>query len=331
MAIAALKRGMVPPAKKRNYSELEQKLFGLNFQNPVGLAAGFDKNAEVPLAMLRQGFGFVEVGTCTPLAQDGNPKPRMFRIPEQKAVINRLGFNNQGAAVYVENLNAAMPKRGAGVIGANIGKNKLSEDAVADYVTMVKKVAGQCDYITVNISSPNTPNLRELQNSEELGGLVDAVLKARGECEVQPPLLVKIAPDMSEDQAKAIADLAMEKRVDGLIVSNTTIDRPESLPEAMRAAAGGLSGAPLFEKSTDILRVIAAHTKGELPLIGVGGVDSAETAYAKIKAGASLVQLYSALVYEGLGLIPRINDGLVKLLKADGFNHISQAVGVDAK
>jgi dihydroorotate dehydrogenase len=306
---------------------LATRVWDLDFAHPVGLAAGFDKNAECVTALLNLGFAFVETGTVTPRPQPGNPKPRLFRLPAQRAVINRLGFNSEGLDVYTKNLRALGPSRARGIVGANIGRNKESTDAVADYVTGIRSVSDVADYVTVNISSPNTPGLRGLQNREELEQLLSAVQAARHTLPKKPPLLVKIAPDLDEAACEGIAEVALHNNVDGLIVSNTTLSRPDYLPPGLAAEAGGLSGPPLFELSTQILARMYRLTQGRLPLVGVGGISSAEDAYAKIRAGASLVQLYTAFIYQGPELLNVICEGLVQLLRRDGFKNIREAVG----
>lgn len=312
---------------------LETSLFGLQFQNPVGLAAGFDKDGEVADQMLRLGFGFAEVGTVTPRPQPGNARPRLFRLKEDRAVINRFGFNNRGAGALAGRLKAR--DRSSGVVGANIGANKDSADPVADYVTGLKRLYGLADYFTVNVSSPNTPGLRGLQDRDALDGLLSALMSARAACHGDrpgspTPLLLKIAPDLTDAEQVAIAEVVLERRVDGLIVSNTTISRPESLISPHRGETGGLSGAPLFDLSTAVLARMYRLTNGQIPLVGVGGIGSGADAYAKIRAGASLVQIYSALVYEGPGLVSRICKDLARRLAADGFRHVQDAVGADA-
>jgi dihydroorotate dehydrogenase len=301
--------------------------FGLHFPNPVGLAAGFDKNAEVPEAALRLGFGFAEFGTVTPRPQPGNPRPRIFRLPEQQAVINRLGFNNAGleaAALRAE----ALRKRSPGIIGGNIGKNKDSTDAVADYVTGAERLSPLVDYLTVNVSSPNTPGLRALQGRAMLTELLSAVQAAR---KVPVPVLVKIAPDLTEDDLEDIIRAVIDTQVAGIIVSNTTIARPAGLPPKLAGEAGGVSGVPLFAPSTEMLRRAFRLAGDAIPLVGVGGIASADDAYAKIRAGASLVQLYTALVYQGPGLVRRIKSGLAACLRADGFARLEDAIGVDSR
>ncbi len=305
---------------------LAQDIFGLKFATPLGLAAGFDKNAEVPNAMLGLGFGFVEVGTVTPKPQTGNAKPRLFRLREDQAVINRMGFNNEGHDVVMRNL-ASAPKRG--IIGVNIGANKDAADRTQDYVLGLERFARIADYITINVSSPNTPGLRGLQNKLELDDLLSRLVDARGRVGVPVPMLLKIAPDLD---AAAIADIAglVVGRIDGVIISNTTIARP-ALRSAYAAETGGLSGAPLFEPATRVLAEFYQSTSGKIPLIGAGGISDAETAWKKMRAGASLLQLYSALVYSGPSLITEINRGLAAKLKQSGARHLSEIVGLDSK
>lgn len=317
---------------------LSSTTFGLPFPSPVGLAAGFDKNGEAIKGGFNCGFGFVEVGTVTPLPQLGNPTPRLFRLREDQAVINRFGFNNKGLDYFRENLEkfkAIAGKTGPkGLVGANIGANKDAADRTADYVTCLKSLYGLSDYFTVNISSPNTPGLRALQSRAALETLVNKVTEARRDCmqagESYIPILVKIAPDLTEADKEDIAQIAMQSDIDGLIVTNTTLERPESLSSHHKSEVGGLSGAPLFEPSTRVLSEIYTLTKGTVPLIGVGGIATAEQAYAKIRAGASLVQVYSMLVYHGPAMVHKINRGLASLLKQDGFQSLSDAVGVDS-
>jgi dihydroorotate dehydrogenase len=301
--------------------------FGLSFPNPVGLAAGFDKNAQVPGAMARLGFGFVECGTVTPRPQQGNPRPRLFRLSEDRAVINRMGFNNHGMTAVARNLAA---RRGpdaskSGITGINIGANKDSADRIADYVKAFAALAPLADYVTVNVSSPNTPGLRGLQNREDLTMLLKALADAR---KTPIPLLLKIAPDLDGPALDDIADVVRLRGIEGVIVSNTTIARP-ALKSAHAGESGGLSGKPLFVPSTEILRQMRRRLGKSVVLVGVGGVSSGADAYAKIRAGASLVQLYTALVYRGPGLIARIKEELAALLKRDGFDHVADAVGAD--
>ncbi|GAB4182863.1 MAG: quinone-dependent dihydroorotate dehydrogenase [Thalassobaculales bacterium] len=326
LSVAALGSGLLPLPRLPTYPRLRTRVFGLDFANPLGLAAGFDKNGDCLAGALRLGFGFAEAGTVTPRPQPGNPKPRLFRLPEDRAVINRLGFNNKG----LEHLAARLSARPrGGIIGANIGRNKDAEDAVADYVAGARALSPLCDYLVVNVSSPNTPGLRDLQRRGPLTALVGAVREARDAAapERPPPLLLKVAPDLDEDAIADIVAVARSVPVEGLIVSNTTVARPPSLRSPAAVETGGLSGRPLFEPSTRVLAAFHAATGGGLPLIGVGGVSSAAGAYAKIKAGASLVQLYTALVYEGPGLVARILKDLDGLLAADGHASIAAAVG----
>lgn len=332
LALRALALGMLPPARSTSYPSLHTTLWGLNFPNPVGMAAGFDKDARAVDALLAQGFGFVEAGTVTPRPQPGNPAPRLFRLEEDDAVINRMGFNNGGIEAFTQALCIRQRK---GIVGANLGKNKDSADAAADYVQGLSRVYGLVDYIAINISSPNTPGLRDLQGRQAMESLFRELLDARkalaAESSRTVPLLVKIAPDMDEHGFSDIADVAVDMALDGIIVSNTTLARPPSLHSRYRAETGGLSGKPLFEHSTNALRTMYRLTGGKIPLIGVGGIASAEDAYIKIRAGASLVQLYTALVYQGFGLVHEICSGLAARLDADGFSSLRDAVGADAQ
>ena len=330
-ALCALQMNLVPPARRQSFPTLATQCFGLNFANPVGMAAGFDKNAAVADALFAQGFGFVETGTVTPLPQPGNPKPRMFRLAEDEAVINRLGFNNDGLHGYVRNLSK---RSKPGVMGANIGKNKDSLDATYDYIACLEAVYAHADYITVNISSPNTVGLRDLQQKEALSSLIRALSAKRDELAGKAgrkPVLYKIAPDLSVQDREDIVSAALELNVDGLIVSNTTITRPASLKSRYSDEKGGLSGKPLKPLALETLRDIYRLSQGRIPLVGVGGIASAEDAYARIRAGASLVQLYSALVYQGFGLVGRINSGLAQLLERDGFRSVGDAVGTESR
>lgn len=321
LTIAALKSGLAKASRPKHWPRLETKLFGHTFANPLGLAPGFDKNAEVPDAMLAQGFGFVEVGTVTPLPQSGSPRPRLFRLLEDQGVINRMGFNNAGHAVVRQRLEARR-KRG-GVIGINIGANKDSSDRIDDYVQGISVFADLASYITINISSPNTPGLRNLQGRADLQRLLDRLNKAR---KPSLPMLLKIAPDLSVDELQDVADVCEGGVVDGVIISNTTLSRPQ-LCSRHAKETGGLSGKPLHGLSTQQLALFYKLSNGRIPLIGVGGIHNAETAWAKIVAGASLIQLYSALVFKGPALIDEICQGLDAKLQAHGFNHIAQAVG----
>ncbi|WP_432431192.1 quinone-dependent dihydroorotate dehydrogenase [Methylocella silvestris] len=322
--------GAVAPDDPR----LAVRAFGLNFPNPIGLAAGFDKNAEAADAILALGFGFAEVGTITPLPQPGNARPRLFRLTADEAVINRFGFNSEGAAAVL----ARLARRGAGrpgVLGVNIGANKDSADRTADYVQAIAQLAASADYLTVNISSPNTPGLRDLQRSAALDDLLARILAARdGMIEAcgRKPVLLKIAPDLTLDELDAIVACGRRRAIDGLIVANTTLSRPAGLREAdLAKQQGGLSGRPLFDLSTQMLAAAFLRVEGAFPLIGAGGVDSAERAFAKIEAGASLVQLYSALVFKGPGLPAAIKRGLIATLERRGLPALSGAIGCRAK
>ncbi|MCR8643906.1 quinone-dependent dihydroorotate dehydrogenase [Paenibacillus sp. N1-5-1-14] len=313
------------------YKELETELWGIPFKNPIGLAAGLDKNAHAVEGFSNLGFGFIEVGTVTPKPQSGNEKPRSFRLPQDKALINRMGFNNVG----IEELstNIAHTKRRTIPVVINIGKNKITpnEDAEQDYRTCIRRLYVQADFFVVNISSPNTPDLRNLQHGNELANLLAAVVD---EMQIQQakhgdrgkPILVKIAPDLSDTELESTAKIILDSGVSGIIASNTTISR-DGLMHPNRQEIGGLSGKPLTHKSTEVIRKIYELTEGKLPIIGSGGVFNAQDAYDKIKAGASLVEIYTSLIYEGPGVVKKINEGLRELLKQDGYTHISQAIG----
>jgi dihydroorotate dehydrogenase len=330
LTIKALKLGLGPRVGAAADPVLATELCGLKLANPVGLAAGFDKNAETPLAMLNAGFGFVECGTVTPLPQAGNPRPRLFRLVEDGAVINRMGFNNEGLEPFAARLKA-LKRPLSGPVGANIGANKEAVDRMADYVTGLTRLWGSCDYFTVNISSPNTPGLRDLQSRaalEELTGRL-SVERARlaAASGLNPPVFLKVAPDVAEAEVPEIVDVVAGAGFDGIIVSNTTITRPDSLKSAARGEAGGLSGAPLFTLSTHRLRLFHQAAAGRLVLIGAGGIGSGADAYAKIRAGASAVQFYSAMALTGPGLVLDIRKDLTARLKADGFASLAEAVG----
>ena len=319
--LAALRIGLVPRSAADD-PILATSLAGLDLPNPIGLAAGFDKDVEVPDAMLRLGFGFVECGSVTPRPQAGNPQPRLFRLADDRAVINRMGFNNRGLEHAVVRLQA---RRGRpGVVGINLGANKDADDRTADYVTGLRATAALASYVTVNISSPNTPGLRALQDEAALTDLVARVVAARGALQV--PVFVKIAPDLEPADFDAIARIAIDGGIDGLIVSNTTVSRP-TLHSRDAGEAGGLSGAPLQPLAMAALREAARATGGALPLIAAGGTATGAEAYARIRAGASAVQLYSALVYDGPGLVQRIKADLAALLRRDGFASVAEAVG----
>ncbi|MFK0385066.1 quinone-dependent dihydroorotate dehydrogenase [Agrobacterium sp. NPDC090273] len=323
LSIAALKSGFLPTCMVPHDPRLQQTVAGLVFPNPLGLAAGYDKNAEVPGPVLRLGFGFTEIGTVTPRAQVGNPKPRIFRLVEDEGVINRLGFNNEGHAAALERMKAASLR---GIVGVNIGANKDSEDRIADYVKGIETFYSVASYFTVNISSPNTPGLRDLQARESLAALLAAVLESR-EAEASRsgkriPVFLKIAPDLTEEGLDDVAEEALAHDLDGLIVSNTTLSRDGLRAAPNKSESGGLSGKPLFELSTTVLAKMRKRVGANLPIIGVGGVSSAETAVEKIKAGADLVQLYSCMVYEGPGLPSAVVKGLSKIVERERVDNI---------
>jgi dihydroorotate dehydrogenase len=320
MSLAALR--VAPLLEARIDPRLRVDLAGIAFPGPLGIAPGYDKNAEAPDALLRLGFGFAEIGTVTPLPQAGNPRPRLFRLVEDRAVINRMGFNNDGADAVAARLQARSAK--PGVVGVNIGANKDSTDRIADYAALVRRMAPLASYLTVNISSPNTPGLRALQDEGALAALLDAVLEARPAG--GPPIFLKLAPDLELADIDAICRLALERKLDALIVANTTISRPP-LRSRHAGEAGGLSGEPLRDLALQRLRDFRSASGGAIPLIGVGGIATAEDAWARIRAGASLVQLYSAMVYAGPGLPRAINRGLLRLMKREGFSSIAEAVG----
>ncbi|MGJ4882658.1 MULTISPECIES: quinone-dependent dihydroorotate dehydrogenase [unclassified Bradyrhizobium] len=331
LAIQGLK--LLPAIKPRpDDAKLAVRAFGLNFPNPVGMAAGFDKNAEVPDALLRLGFGFVEIGSVTPRPQSGNPRPRLFRLERDEAVINRMGFNNDGAEIVLRRL-AGRAHQG-GIVGVNVGANKDSVDRVADYVRLIETFAPVASYFTVNISSPNTPGLRNLQQASQLDELLSKVLEARDRVRRKAgdtPVLLKIAPDLSLAELDDVVHVARSRGVDGMIVSNTTLARPSSLREQLRAKEqGGLSGRPLFRLSTRMVAETFVRVEGAFPLIGVGGIDTGGAALTKIRAGASLIQLYSSLVYKGLGLVESIKADLTSTLLRTGRDSLSEIVGADA-
>ncbi len=329
LAIRGLKYNLLPKQPVMASPRLAQQLFGLTFPNPVGLAPGFDKNAEALNGLMHQGFGFVEIGTVTPKPQSGNPKPRLFRLKEDEAVINRMGFNNDGMEQVAERLQRFKRRHPNFIVGANIGKNKESPNDASDYITGLRGFYPYCDYITVNISSPNTPNLRDMQHKEALSALLSTVMDARNSMDRKKPILLKIAPDMGDEQLDDVLLTAGQYKVDGIIISNTTLSR-EGLTSSQSRESGGLSGKPLMPLSTAMLRRAYKITNGQIPLIGVGGIASAEDAYRKIRNGASLLQLYSALVYQGFDLVTEIKKGLEERLQQDGFSSIRDAVGIDA-
>ena len=323
LAIKSLQLGVAASPGLVTSPRLRTTVAGLNMANPLGLAAGFDKNAEALLGLSRAGFGFFEVGAATPRPQPGNPKPRLFRLTEDQAAINRFGFNNQGVEAIAVRL--AQRPRDA-VLGLNLGANKDSEDRASDFAKVLAHCGAHLDFATVNVSSPNTEKLRDLQGKEALSALLAGVMEVRDGLDQPIPIFLKIAPDLSEAEIEEIAEVAMEQKLDAVIATNTTLSR-EGLMSEHKGEAGGLSGAPLFEKSTRVLARLSYVTEGKLPLIGVGGVSNADQAYAKICAGASAVQLYTALVFGGLSLVQEILRDLDLLLEKDGFANVSEAVG----
>ena len=331
LAIRMLQIAPMPPAAPDD-SRLAMRVFGLNFPNPIGIAAGFDKHAEVPDALLRAGFGFVEVGTVTPRPQPGNPRPRLFRLDADHAVINRLGFNSEGADLVLRRL-AARAKAG-GIVGINVGANKDASDRVADYVRLIEQFATVASYVTVNISSPNTPGLRDMQHASVLDDLLARVIDARERVTKNAgptPVLLKIAPDLSLADLDDAVGIARARRVDGVIVGNTTVTRPAGLRDTEKAReAGGLSGRPLLALADRMLAETYVRAEGVFPLVGAGGIDSGASALGKIRAGASLVQIYSGLVFRGLGLIGEIKRTLLAALERDGSQHLADYVGADA-
>lgn len=325
--IGLLKAGLGPVARSEADPVLRVRIAGLDFPNPLGLAAGFDKNAEAPDALLQLGFGFVEAGAVTPLPQPGNPRPRVFRLPEDEGVINRYGFNSEGLAAFARRLK--LRQGHGGIVGVNLGANKESADRTADYVAGVIGLEGLVDFYTVNVSSPNTPGLRALQDKASLMELMSRVQAARDALALPSPVFLKISPDLSDEDKADIADVVRALGVEALIISNTTVARAASLKSQRAAEKGGLSGRPLFAPSTAMLRDFRRALGPATPLIGVGGVFSGDDAYAKIKAGASLVQLYTALIYRGPGLIPQILRQLTELVRADGFASVTDACGAE--
>lgn len=323
LSLTALNCGFAPLPGVITSSRLATEVAGLKLANPVGLAAGYDKNAVALKPLAQAGFGFVEVGAATPRPQPGNPRPRLFRLTNDKAVINRFGFNNEGMEA-IGNRLARRPQNM--VLGLNLGANKDSDDRAADFARVLTHCGAHLDFATVNVSSPNTEKLRDLQGKAALSALLAGVMEARAELAKPIPVFLKIAPDLNEAELAEIAEVALESGLDAVIATNTTLDRA-GLSSPHKDQAGGLSGAPLFEKSTRVLAQLSQLTDGRIPLIGVGGVGSAAQAYAKIRAGASAVQLYSAMVYQGLSLVPRVAQGLDELLERDGFANVADAVG----
>ncbi len=330
ISLRALERGIHLRASPDD-PRLRQTVFGLDFPDPIGMAAGFDKDARVPAALLALGFGFTEIGTVTPRPQPGNPQPRVFRLIRERGVINRLGFNSGGHAAAL----ARLANRPAGIVGVNIGANKDSADPIEDYVSGLRTFIGVADYFTVNISSPNTPGLRDLQAPDRLGALLSRVMAERDDLtaagHLRRPVLVKLAPDLHDDDLPAIVEMLMAHEVDGAILTNTTIARDTVTQSAYRSEAGGLSGRPLFQRATRMLARVYLQTEGRLPLVGVGGIDSGEAALAKLQAGALLIQLYTGLIYEGPGLIADIKQSLLRHLDKTGTASLPETRGMHAQ
>ena len=331
LTLRSLEQGLYPADSQKDH-RLEQTVWGLKFNNPLGMAAGFDKNGRVISPLFKMGFGFCEAGTITPRPQDGNPKPRVFRLIKDRAVINRLGFNNQGHEALAKRL---MTRSHDGVLSINIGANKDSTDRIADYVTGLKRFYEMADYFTINISSPNTPGLRDLQAPEELDNLLTRLSETRAQLMDEDdaayrPMAVKLAPDIDESVLPAIIEQLTKHRIDAIVLTNTTLSRSGLVDQTTAKESGGLSGQPLFKRSTRMLAQVYQLTKGQIPLIGVGGVNSGETALAKMQAGASLIELYTGLIYEGPSLITRIKRALIKHCEENAYNHISQAIGSKA-
>ena len=330
LAIFALAHNLVCSSQIKNYNSLNNEIFGINFSNPIGLAAGFDKNAKIFDKLFNFGFSFIECGTVTPKPQEGNPKPRLFRLKEDQAIINRLGFNNNGIEDFLKNINSKKLQN-ENILGINIGKNKDTLDALDDYLLLLDKVYGFSNYITINISSPNTKNLRDLQKADNLDEFLAAIMRKKLELSQAKnksiPILLKIAPDLDNSEQESIAEISLKNKIDGLIISNTTINGKEKLNSIYKNETGGLSGKPLFTASNMILKNIYKLTNGVIPIIGVGGISSGLEAYEKIKCGAQLIQIYSAFIYNGFELVEKIKQDLDKLLKQDGFTNIKQAIG----
>jgi dihydroorotate dehydrogenase len=324
LSLTALRLGLAPLPGPVTSARLKTELAGLSLPNPVGLAAGYDKNAVALGPLSRAGFGFLEVGAATPLPQEGNPKPRLFRLTEDRAAINRFGFNNQGAVLIATRLAAR--KLGSVPMGINLGANKTSTDRAADFVQVLALCGPHVDFATVNVSSPNTEKLRDLQGPSALAALLGGVMQVRASLARPIPIFLKIAPDLSPDDLAALAEVALSSGLSGIIATNTTLSR-DGLHAPQKSETGGLSGAPLFEKSTRVLAQLSKLTQGKLPLIGVGGISSPEQAYAKICAGASAVQIYTSMVYQGLSVACDVAKGLDTLLARDGFATVAQAIG----
>lgn len=333
LTVYSAERGWTPRQRLADRPELGVQVWDLNFKNPVGLAAGFDKNARTMPAMLNMGFGYVEIGTVTPKPQIGNPQPRLFRLTKDKAVINRMGFNNEGLTVFQKRLSTFRKMNPLSLVGANIGINKDQKDPVSDYVAGIKAVADLASYVVINVSSPNTPGLRDLQRREPIVKLISAAQTTLNELRLdrRPPLLIKIAPDITPEQLTDIAEIAVDMKLDGIIATNTTIDRPDYLKSKYKAEMGGLSGAPLKDKALMTLQNLYAKTNGQIPIIGVGGIATGQDAFDRIRAGASLVQLYTGLVYGGPRRLRKIKKDLVKLMQRHGYKSMQELIGSAVK
>ena len=335
LTLQGLAAGLGPRFPAPDDPALAQTLWGRRFASPVGLAAGFDKNAEAMSGVLALGPGFLEIGAVTPRPQRGNPKPRVFRLSEDRAIVNRLGFNNQGMEAAARRLRRWREAGGTGIVGVNLGANKDSADRGADFETVLSALWGLCDFYTVNVSSPNTERLRDLQGKEALSALLSAMVARRAALSAasgfDAPILVKIAPDLSDGEIEDVAEAALAAGIDGIVATNTTLERPATLRSPQAAEQGGLSGAPLFDRSTEVLRRLALRTEGKATLIGVGGVETGAQASAKIRAGASLVQLYTGLVYRGPGVFHSIAQELSEILRRGGAQHIGDIIGADLR
>lgn len=330
LAIKLLKKNLIPfdYFRFKGNSILESKVFGIKFENPVGVAAGFDKNAEVYNSMFKLGFGFVEVGTVTPKPQDGNPRPRVFRLNQDKAIINRLGFPNDGMD---EIYNRLQNNPSTGVLGINVGPNKENSSKNDDYLKCLDKFYYNADYIAINISSPNTPGLRDLHDKEKISSLIDDLKNLRSKKDTQKPIIFKLSPNIEFSEIDPLSEIFLDKKIDGLILTNTSIDGKNELNDKNRNEKGGLSGSPIYRISNEIISRFYKNFKGSIPIIGVGGVSDSETAYEKIKCGANLVQLYTSMIFKGPYVASNINEEIVDLLSKDGFSNISDAVGVNIK
>ena len=326
LSLLALKAGLAPAGRARKSPRLSVSLAGMELSNPLGLAAGYDKNGEAIRPLLKAGFGFIEIGAVTPRPQYGNPRPRLFRLDDEEAVINRLGFNSQGAAAVARRLMRREPQ---GVVGINIGPNRDSQDRTGDYVSVLEACGRFVDFATINVSSPNTRGLRDYQAADVLERILEDVLEQRARLDDGPRIFLKVAPDISEREVESIAAVALAGRVDGIIATNTTLGR-RGVTSSLASETGGLSGRPLFDRSTLVLRQFHRATGGQVPLVGVGGISSGRDAYIKIRAGATALQIYTGLVFHGLSAVAVILDELDKLLKQDGFNSVAKATGADS-